>query len=74
MQGMRTSSSEEAYLLPFLDNTVAKSFATPAKEDTTSVSPHIHMLPLSGKLQGVWGWVQACLTPSLRAPAQASLR
>lgn len=34
------------------------------------MSPHIHMLPLSGKLRGVWGWVQACLTPSLRAPAQ----
>lgn len=54
---------------PFLDYTVAKSFATPTKEDIASVSPHIHMLPLSAKLRGVWGWVQAWLTPSLCAPA-----
>lgn len=63
------SPSEEAFLPPFLDYTAADIFATPTKEDTTSVSPHIHMRPLSGKLRGVWGWVQASLSPSLCAPA-----
>lgn len=35
------------------------------------LSPQIRMLPLSGRLQGgIWGWLQACLTPSFCAPAQ----
>lgn len=58
---------EEAF--PFWDNTVSKGGEALKQRRPVKCVPWNPHVPLSVKLQGVWGWVQARLTPSLHALA-----